>query len=81
MNGYPNNHCDLCWHSVDDGDLPEIDKYVLLHFTNFTLPIIGRYYGNDDDGFAFYDGDDDLPLVKVGLFVDAWMPLPESVTG
>jgi len=62
--------------------LPEANEdgesdYILLSCSNCSLPIIGRYQV-DDQGGAFYDGDDDKPLVSYGLFTNAWMPLPES---
>lgn len=52
--------------------MPKEGEYVLLSFSNYTLPAIGRF----EDG-AFYEGDMDKPLVTFGLFVNAWMPLPE----
>ena len=55
---------------------PEDDKYVLLSFSNFTLPMIGRYE-EDEEGGAFYLGDEDETCVSQDLFVNAWMPLPE----
>lgn len=39
------------------------------------LPDIGRYE-TDEDGGAFYPGDDDRSYVSYGLFVNAWQPLP-----
>ena len=61
--------------------LPEVNEdgesnYILLSCSNYSLPTIGRYQV-DDQGGAFYDGDDDKPLVSYGLFANAWMPLPE----
>lgn len=61
--------------------LPEVNEdgesdYILLSCSNYSLPAIGRYQV-DDQGGAFYYGDDDNPLVIYGLFVNAWMPLPE----
>lgn len=56
--------------------MPGDDKYILLSFENFTIPQIGRYE-TDDDGGAFYIGDDVETCVQQDLFVNAWMPLPE----
>ena len=55
-------------------NLPENGDYILLSFSNFTLPAIGRY----EDG-EWYLGDDDEEdtCVNQKLFVNAWMPLPE----
>lgn len=65
--------------------LPEVGKdgeseYVLLSFFNATLPCIGQYR-EDSEGGAFYAGDDEAPLNGFGLFVNAWMPLPEPYKG
>ena len=59
--------------------LPESGKYVLMSFENFTLPAIGRYEINDEGDGAWYLGDNDEgdTCCSVGLFVNAWMPLPE----
>lgn len=57
--------------------LPDSDEYILLSFDNFTLPDIGRYEVGSDGSGAFYPGDDDKSYVSYGLFVNAWMPLPE----
>ena len=63
------------WIPVEER-LPENDKYILLSFENYSLPDIGRYEC-DTEGGAFYPGDDDQSYVSFGLFVNAWMPLPE----
>ena len=56
--------------------LPETGKYVLISFSNFTVPITGRYE-EDGEGGAFFAGDEDESLISKGLIVNAWMPLPE----
>ena len=63
------------WIPIED-KLPETDDYILISFENFSLPSIGRYEANDEGG-AFYDGDSDKSCSSYGLFVNAWMPLPE----
>lgn len=59
--------------------MPESGKYVLMSFENFTLPAIGRYEVNDEGDGAWYLGDNDEgdTCCSVGLFVNAWMPLPD----
>ena len=57
---------------------PEDDKYVLLSFENYTGCDIGRYERNEDVGGAYYPGDEDASYNSYGLFVNAWMKLPES---
>ena len=60
--------------------LPESGKYVLMSFENFTLPAIGRYEVNDEGDGAWYLGDNDEgdTCSSMGLFVNAWMPLPKA---
>lgn len=57
--------------------LPDPDKYVLVSFENFSLPMIGRYTVDDDDGGTFRIGDDDDSFLQHDLFVNAWMSVPE----
>lgn len=64
------------WIPVDE-QIPNTDKYILVSFENFTIPDIGRYETDEDGNGAFYPGDDDKSYAKYGLFVNAWMPLPE----
>lgn len=59
--------------------LPENDSYVLMSFENFSLPLVGRYVGDEELGGAWYEGDcfgEDTCLAN-DLFVNAWMPLPK----
>ena len=55
---------------------PEDESYILVSFENATMVDIARYE-EDDEGGRFYPGDDDEPYSKYGIFVNAWMPLPE----
>lgn len=63
------------WIPVTE-QLPEPETYVLVSFSNFSLPIIGRYDENEEGG-VWFAGDEDESLVSQDLFVNAWMPLPE----
>ena len=63
------------WIPISDR-FPENDKYILLSFENFSVPMIGRYEGYESGG-AFYIGDEDTTCSKQDLFVNAWQPLPE----
>jgi len=56
--------------------VPDNDRYILLSFENFSLPEVGRYE-EDERGGAFFVGDDDEPISKSGVFVNAWMELPK----
>lgn len=57
-------------------EIPPNDNYVLVSFANYSLPDIGRYE-EDEDGGAFYPGDDDRSYVSYGLIVNAWRALPK----
>ena len=63
------------WIPVEER-LPEDNKYILMSFENFSAPFVGRYE-EDEEGGAFCLGDEDGSCVSYGLFVSAWMPLPE----
>ena len=56
--------------------LPEDESYILVSFENATMPDIARYEENDEGG-TFYPGDDEKSYSRYGIFVNAWMPLPE----
>ena len=61
---------------------PEVDEegyseYILLNFANASVHEIGQYVVDEDGGGAYHIGDDDKSCLSYGLFVDAWMPLPE----
>lgn len=59
---------------------PENDSYIMLSFKNFSIPQIGRYE-EDEEGGAFFVGDDDVSCSSYNLFVNAWRPLPEPYKG
>lgn len=61
------------WIPVEER-YPNTDTYTLLSLSNFSIPIVGRYE-EDENGGAFYAGDEDVTLVSQDLFVNAWMPL------
>lgn len=52
-------------------------EYILLSFSNYTLPTIGLYRKDNDDSGAYYVGNDDKSCSSYGIIVNAWMPLPE----
>lgn len=69
------------WISVDER-LPEDDRYILLSFENFSLPLVGRYEENEKGG-AFYlgDCDEEDTCISNDLYVNAWTYLPERYKG
>ena len=62
---------------------PKDDKYILLSFANFSLPLVGRYEGDEENGGAYYVGDcdEDDTCIANDLYVNAWQPLPEPYKG
>ena len=64
------------WIPISES-VPDSDRYILISFSNFSFPFVGRYE-EDEDGGAFYAGDNFMPLIKYGLFVNAWMELPKQ---
>ena len=63
------------WIPVDER-YPDTDDYILLSFSNFSVPVVGRWE-EDENGGAFYVGDDEESCVSHGLFVNAWRVLPK----
>ena len=61
----------------DESTFPPNDKYILLSLSNFSIPIVGRCE-TDENGGAFYCGDEDETPVSQDMFVNAWMPLPPA---
>ena len=61
----------------DEATFPKPGKYILLSFSNLMIPAVGEYRQTEDGGGNFFLADSDDPLVKIGIFVNAWMPLPE----
>ena len=64
------------WIPIDE-KLPPDDNFILLSFSNFSIPIVGRYEEDEDGGGNFFAGDEDESLISQDLFVNAWMPLPK----
>ena len=68
--------CRAGWIPVTERQ-PEPETYILVSIGNFTLPDIAIYRVDKDGSGAFYAGDRDYAYLSVGLFVNAWMPLPK----
>lgn len=60
--------------------IPQSDRYVLLSFKNYSLPLVGRCE-TDEEGSSFFVGDETVSCSKMGVFVNAWMELPERYVG
>lgn len=68
---------EVSWIPIEE-KLPPQDTYILLSFSNYTMPVIGRYEEDENGNGNFYDGDDEPPLISYELYVNAWQPLPEN---
>lgn len=79
--GYEDGRKDNGWIPVET-KLPEDDRYILLSFENFSLPLVGRYEENEKGG-AFYlgDCDEEDTCISNDLYVNAWTYLPERYRG
>lgn len=66
---------DDVWNDADNP--PCNSDYVLLKFSNCSVPLVGRYEGNEEDGGNYYIGDDDTPAHMDHMYVDGWMSIPE----
>lgn len=64
------------WIPVEER-LPDPDRYLLVSFKNFSVPMVGRYTVDDEDSETFRVGDSDETFLEHDLFVNAWMPLPK----
>lgn len=79
--GYEDGRKDNGWIPVET-KLTEDDRYILLSFENFSLPLVGRYEENEKGG-AFYlgDCDEEGTCISNDLYVNAWTYLPERYRG
>ena len=65
------------WIPVDDEEhRPKNEEYVLVSFSNFDLPDIARYEENEEGGL-YFPGDMEYSYANIGLFANAWQPLPK----
>lgn len=66
------------WREINE-ELPDPGEYVLVSFENegVTLPDIATYEVDKQGNGAFYPSDCEATYASVGLFVNAWMPLPK----
>lgn len=61
---------------INSDIVPVGSGYILLSFANFNVPLVGRYE-EDEEGGAYYIGDETETCSSQELIVNAWMPLPE----
>lgn len=52
-------------------------KNIAISLDNCDIPAIGRYTVDNEGGGTFRVGNQDESFLEIGLFVNAWMPLPE----
>lgn len=67
------------WRDINDDELPDPGEYVLVSFENdgVTYPDIATYEVDEQGNGAFYPSNCDATYSSVGVFVNAWMPLPK----
>ena len=65
------------WIDIDF-EVPVDDRLVLVSFSNFPVPSIGRHMENNEGGI-FYSGDTETSYISFGLIVNGWMPLPKCM--
>ena len=67
------------WIPINE-KLPGKGEYILVSFANegFSLPDIAVYEVDSYGNGVFYPADKTVPYSLIGVFVNAWMPLPES---
>lgn len=54
---------------------PENSDDIILSFEKYSTTAVGRYKEDEEGGtFYMYDG---VACLEYGLFVNAWMPMPE----
>ena len=58
-------------------ETPPSDELVLVSFSNHPVADIGAYI-EDKEGGAWYHSSLNWRFNSIGLFVNGWMPLPES---
>lgn len=63
-------------------ELPSDDRHVLMSFSNFSQPMIGRYEQQEDGSgsgnWYIGDCDEEDTCLANDLFVNAWMELPKA---
>lgn len=66
------------WRDINK-ELPEPGAYVLVSFENdgLTFPDIAVYEVDQEGNGAFCSSDGNVPYASLGIFVNAWMPLPK----
>lgn len=66
------------WIPINE-KLPGKGEYILVSFANegFSLPDIAVYEVDSNENGVFYPADRTVPYSLIGVFVNAWMPLPE----
>ena len=69
------------WIPIEE-ELPTAGEYIFMSFSNFTLPMIGRYEEDKEGNGNFYIGDDDGTdtCISQDMYVNAWMKLPKLYT-
>lgn len=84
--GYEKGKADaLGWTPIEE-NLPDVGEdgssdLIMLSFENCSVPAVGRYYQEKDGSGWFGLWDEEEPLSRIDLFVNAWRPLLEPYRG
>ena len=70
------SHYNNGWIPVEER-LPENETLTMVSFDNLGIPAFA-FYKEDDDGGAFYPGNDRASYAEYNLFVNAWQPVPKT---
>lgn len=62
------------WIPVESEEKPPTEGYIYLSFVNFFAPMVGRYE-EDENGGAFYIGDEEETCISQDMIVNAWKPV------
>ena len=72
---------EIYWHEIFEDDpitFPDDDRLVLVSFSNYSVPMLGRWEA-DDDGGKWCMGDTDETFIQNDLCVDGWWELPKKL--
>ena len=64
------------WIPIEERS-PKHEEYVLAYFSNYSMPDIARYEEDENGNGTYYPGDEEKSYLELGIFVNAWMPLPK----
>lgn len=64
------------WHPAEEP--PNDNRHILVSFANYSEPLVGRFEGNENEGWTAYVGDTEERFIDYDLIVDGWWELPRK---